>query len=186
MINIQVINPLTEKFIAFDGENVVRDSDQVEIGSLESVPTIPVSIVIMPLVTDSLVTFSMVESLEYNADVDFWFFPLELYKATLMGHIGKHVAKVSEIGSTVGMRPFKINEFGIYCDDLDNVIAQLPYHIEVGTGSKIVWYEKNHFEVSGHEVFEAPIYKNSTGTEPVEHPSEITHRGPLSVIIPIS
>ena len=181
MINIQSINPFTEKYIAFDGASIIRDSDQKEIGLELEESAIEVKIIVKTLKDWSF--FYMYGLLNYDIESDYWIFDISGYVETLKLFVGKCVATVIEdldADPVIGLRTFKINEFGIYFDDMENTIIQLPYELkDDGAGLYLVWYQKGYMSDPAHILYTADVYKNGTGIERATHPSEITHRGAL-------
>lgn len=191
MVHIQIINPLKEQYIAFDGADIIRNSDQLEIGSEGIETVISVDIKIKTLSYDST-SFTISGELIYDSATDFWFFDLETFSEMLKIYVGKCVALVIENKDPedegyVGMRQFKINEFGIYCDDIDQTLVQLPYQLEFngeGGVSRIAWYDsEENMGLTDHMLFWAKLFTGSIGSSTYAmSPSEITHRGSLNII----
>lgn len=188
MKNAQVINiggSYPDSVLAFDGSTVIKDTapnEQEPISTLiPAVTAIQVDIDLYDLMDGSHILVEDV-TMDYDSIVDYWTVSIADVEADLMDR-HKYVGVVSEHGSSVGMRKFKIEEFCVDNESLEEVWMSLPYQVEIGTESFIRWYEKDDSDFSGDPLFEAPAYQGGVGTDYATSPSSVTHRGAVTRIL---
>jgi len=180
MVHAQVINPYKDKVLAFDGYTVIKNTTQLELGREESISTILVDINFWDLMANSNVSVGSI-IMTYHTTVDFWTVDL----ADIIGlltDMHKYVGCVTESSPAPhSMRAFKILEFTIYYDDLENTLFSLPYEIVIGDGiAKFQWYEVGHMGDLNYVLYIADAYEGGVGTTYATHPSRVTHRGPIT------
>ncbi len=176
MKQAQVINLLEDNVIAFDGDSILKDSDQLPLGKAPHSETIvQVDIDFFNLITGAAVATVSNKAMDYQSASDHWTIDVADFSSALLDR-QKYVANVSENGAATGMRAFKIEEF-----TTDNeIIERYPFDVVAdGTAaSKITWYSDS---VGVTAVYFAQVYEGGTGTNYATHPSKITHRGPITV-----
>lgn len=180
MVHAQVINPYKDSVLAFDGYTVINDTTQQELGRELTVSEILVDINFWDLMDNSNVSVGPV-TMTYHETVDFWTVDIADVINSLTD-MHKYVGRVMESDPAPNnMRAFKILEFTIYYDDLENTLFALPYEIVIGEGTaKFQWYEVGHMGESDHILYIADAYEGGVGTTYATHPSRVTHRGPIT------
>jgi hypothetical protein len=176
MVNAQIINPFNDTVMIFDGYNVIRDSDQKEIGRELSIETVQIDINLWDLMTNSNSSVSNIV-MTYHSEVDHW--TVDLTDVGILIDKHKFVGKVSEyIPASAGMRDFKILEFTVYHDDLENTLFSLPYEIVISDGTaSFIWYEDGYIGDINHALYIASAFEGGVGEVYATHPSRVTHRG---------
>ena len=181
MVHAQVINPYKDSVMAFDGYTVINNTTQLELGREVSISEILVDINFWDLMNNSNVSVGPIK-MTYHETVDFWTVDV----ADVMGRLAdgladmhKYVGRVMEASPAPNsMRAFKILEFSIYHDDLENTLFSLPYEIVIGIGiAKFQWYDNL---IDKNVLYIADAYEGGVGTTYATHPSRVTHRGPIT------
>lgn len=175
MVHAQVINPYKDKVLAFDGYTVINDTTQLELGREISISEILVDINFWDLMDNSNVSVGPI-TMTYHETVDFWTVDVA---DVMLTDMHKYVGRVMESApASNNMRAFKILEFSIYHDDLENTLFSLPYEIVIGDGiAKFQWYDN----LSDKNVlYIADAFEGGEGTTYATHPSRVTHRGPIT------
>jgi len=174
----QVINFNSDTVMAFDGNNVIDDTDQLPIANDHSIYTITVSITMWDLVANVAVAPISV-TMYYQSDVDIWTIELWLFISKLIDK-HKYIALVSATDSS-NMRSFKINEFSIDNDSFEDTWMGLPYQVEVSGGEAwIRWYATiENFGNLENCKFQAKAFEGGIGITYATDPSRVTHRGPV-------
>jgi hypothetical protein len=175
----QVINLLDDSVMAFSADNVIDDTTQDEIDG-GTYPTISVDLNLYDLMTNAPVAISSI-TMTYRSLSDFWTIDIADVSSMLTDR-HKYVGTVSEDGATANMRNFKVLEFAVDNDGLEDTLMRLPYQIEIGGTSDFVWYNVGQLGVGGQERYTAPAYEGGTGTTYATDPSRVTHRG---AVVPI-
>jgi hypothetical protein len=179
MVSAQVVNLFNDKTMAFDGYTVIRDDDQLELGREVEVATIQVDVNLWDLIDGSNSSVEDI-TMTYQVETDFWTIDVsDVVNILVEKH--KYVGQVSEHENVVDMRNFKILEFSVYDDILENTLATLPYEIVPGGGStSFIWYEDGHIGEIGYALYIAPAYEGGIGTTYATDPSRVTHRGAIT------
>jgi hypothetical protein len=179
----QVINLLQDAVMAFDGDTVIDDTDQVPLGSGKSITLALVDVDVYDLMSNSHAGTAMGLTMTYRSSVDFWTIDIvDLYNAGILQDKRKYVARVSESsGGTVNMRDFKVDEFCVDNDSLEDVLMKLPYQVEIADGEAwIRWYDYTaNFGNPASIKYSAQAYEGGVGTTFATDPSRVTHRGPV-------
>jgi hypothetical protein len=180
MVNAQVINLFNDTLMAFDGYTVIRDADQLELGREVEESVIQVDVHLWDLIDGSSISVEDI-AMTYRVDVDFWTIDIADVSGILTEK-HKYVGKVSEHDDVVDMRDFKILEFTVYDDILENTIATLPYEIVISPGSSdFFWYDADaNIGDFGHAIYTAPAYEGGVGTTAATDASRVTHRGGIT------
>lgn len=176
MKNPQVINLIEDSVIAIDGDSVIDDTTQVNLGTPGYThPNIPVNIILYDITTGLSITTISNAAMVYNENADHWTISLstaggsaELEDVFVDRH--KYVARITEYGTSENMRAFKLSEFAVDSD----IIERTAFTIIIGSPSYIRWVN-----VKGS--YQAPVYEGGTGTTPATSIEKITHRGNISV-----
>ena len=174
----QVINLIDDSVLAFDGASVIRNSDQKEISEVPFV-LVQVDVNLWDLMTNANVSVSNIP-MTYHSIVDFWTIDVDDIVSILVDR-HKFVGQVTENGAVVGMRAFKIHEFAVDNDGLEDTLMRLPFEIQISGSSQFVWYNVGQVGVGGQERYKAPAYEGGTGTIVASDPSRVTHRGAVVV-----
>ena len=186
MRNPQVLNLQTgqDTRIAIDGYNVINDTTQV---LLSEVPwggdPIEVSIALLDLTSGVASNVFVDLYMTYDSGSDFWYIDLDQgtpnLKDTLVDR-KKYVARVYEQAVIqANMRDFKIHEFTVDNDSFEDTIMRLPFRIEIGTPSYMVWYATEWTT----PVYRAKLYQGEgSGIANAEDASRVTSRGAIEVI----
>jgi hypothetical protein len=181
MKNPQVINLNEDYVLAFDGDNVIDDTDQLPLGTSHSISSVQVDVVVydvMAEMTSSVINITMT----YQPKVDFWTISLSDISTILIDR-RKYIGLIAgNIADENNMRKFKIKEFCIDNDSFEATWMRLPYQVEIGTPSMIRWYAASDPTYSGSPLFEAHAYQGGTGNISATSAANVTHRGS---IIPI-
>lgn len=175
MKTAQVVNPFLDKYLAFNGDDVIDDTDQLPLGeSPHSKTSIQVDFNAYNITSGALVSATNIP-MTYQANTGFWLIDIAEIPDFSSVDRQKFVAKVSkDSGETIDMRTFKVHEFSIDTDGFEDALMRLGYQIEISEGEAWMrWYDG---EVAK---WEAPLYKNGTGTDPATELSNISHRGPI-------
>ena len=168
---------LADQYLVFDGDNVLRDSDQKRIG-IEGIETssIPVNIAFFD-VTSGAITNATDLEIAYDTNIDMWKIQIDDDIKAALTENHKFVGRVTEVvGSSVGMRPFKLNEFVVERPSLEETWMMLPYQVEIGSPSMIVWYKDIYWD---KPMYYAHVYEGGVGTTYASSPEKVTHRGPV-------
>ena len=185
MKNPQVINLNEDSVLAFDGDSIIDDTDQLPLALADPKGhglTDPISIEIYfyDLIAGELV-IPVDTTMVYNPHTDFWMVDVSTLTSYLEDRI-KYVGRVVEIGSTNNMRPFKIDEFCVDNDSFEATWMRLPYQVETNLEfgeAYIRWYADTAFTTL---LFQAQAYQGGTGTIYATTPANVTHRGPIVAV----
>jgi hypothetical protein len=177
MVQSQVINPSKDKVMIFDGFYVINNSTQLELGRELAVTEIQVDLNLWDLMTNSNLSVENI-TMTYRPTVDCWTINVDDVK-TILVDTHKFVGYVSEHSPIPNnMRSFKVLEFTIYYDDLENTLFSLPYEIVITGGSaNFQWYDNL---IDKNILYSAEAYEGGVNTTPATHPSRVTHRGPVT------
>lgn len=175
-----------DKYIVIDADNVIQDSDQSRIGPDENPTgvTIPV-IVSLFNITDGTSSATLTGEVDMVYDPDTEYFTIDISSGaplSLLEYGKKYVGMISEDGSTYDMRNFKLDEFVVSRDISEETLALLPYQIEIGSPSQIVWYRTVSGSTFTDALYSAPLYEGGEGTTYATSPERVTHRGAVSYI----
>lgn len=184
-LNIGLSGDVDDAVMAFDEESVIKDSTQEVITDASS--PISVDVVFYDLVEGGTSTQTAEEiNMTYVPLSGYWKIDIQDLIDKDINFIDRHkyVGKISEhSGGTVGMRPFKINEFTIDNDSFESTLMRLPYEIETYDGGlSMVW--KTEIS-SGDILYYARVYEGGNGTVRATSYDKITHRGPVIPVIPV-
>lgn len=176
MVQSQVINPSKDAVMIFDGYSVIKDDTQLELGRELAVSTIQVDLNFWDMMSNSNVSIEDI-AMTYRSTVDHWTINISDVVGALTD-MHKFVGRVSEHAPVSNnMRAFKILEFTIYYDDLENTLFTLPYEIVISGGTaNFQWYDNL---IDKNIIYIAAAYEGGVGTTPATHPSRVTHRGPV-------
>ena len=176
----QVVNPYLDKYLAFDGDSVIDDDDQLPLGKApHNKTTITIDFNAYNITTGSLVASSGLP-MDYQSDTEHWLLDLTFIPDFLNHDRHKFVAKISEnSGGIANMRTFKIGEFSIDLDGFEQALMRLPYQVEISGGEAWMrWYDGAAPGV-GNVKWEAPLYKDGIGTTWATELSNVSHRGAI-------
>ena len=179
----QVINLNEDTVMAFDGDNVIDDTDQLPIGTNHSGSYIQVDLIVFDIISGMS---DIVEDIRmtYQSGIDFWTINISDISSVLTDR-RKYVARINgNIADENNMRSFKIKEFCIDNDSFEAVSMRLPYQVEIGTPSMIRWYAASDTYFAGDPLFEAPAYQGGTGTVSATSAANVTHRGAIVPVVP--
>jgi len=174
----QVVNVNTDSVLAFDGENVINNTDQLPLYSGHSISSVAVDVALFDLITGSH-SDTVSTTMTYQSDVDMWTVDLTDFTTFIDRH--KYVGRVVATDAS-NMRVFKINEFSIDNDAFEDTWMNLPYQIEIGEGyAYIRWYDSEaNFGDLDYCKFQAFAYEGGSGVTPATDVSRITHRGAIA------
>lgn len=188
MKNPQVLNingTSLDSVLAFDGDNVIDDTDQETIGIDKGISTIYVNVYLYDLMPFSPIVSVENVTMTYSAEVDFWIISVNDIKSVLIDR-HKYVGLIIEYPTSdplINMRQFKIKEFCVDNDSFEDTWMHLPYQVEVGATTMIRWYGAEDF--SGDPLFEAPAYQGGTGLVYATSAANVTHRGAIVPYTPV-
>ena len=190
MRNPQILNLQTgqDSRIAIDGYNVINDTTQLLLSdSPWSAAPITVDMALLDLTSGVASTIIASLTMSYDTDSDFWYINLNQGTPNLSTTLvdrKKYVAKVYEhTGGLSNMRDFKIHEFTVDNDSLEDTIMRLPFRIEIGTPlgtpSYMVWYDTEWSTA----IYRAKLYQGEgASVANAEDASRVTSRGAIEVI----
>jgi hypothetical protein len=178
VINFSVLSESKDSVLAFDGDNVIDDTDQETLGIDKHLTFIVVNVDLFDLMSNSSLTTITGITMTYHSLVDFWTINIpDIYTEFNDRH--KYVGLVSQPDpKSDNMRSFKIKEFCTDNDSFEEVWMRLPYQVEIGGGTAYIrWYPYTDLEFLSSPVFEAPAYQGGTGIVYATSPANVTHRG---------
>jgi len=178
----QVINLNTDTQLAFNSDDVIRDDDQTRLYEDNSVTSVTVDVVLHNITDDTVAQVSSITMSTMGASGWWGINVADVIGAPLTDR-HKYVGIVSQntaLPAEPNMRSFKIYEFAIENETFEDVIARLPFQIEIAADSYIRWYDNvTDMESSTSPLFEAEAYEGGVGTTWATEPSRVTHRGPI-------
>jgi len=176
ILNINTDDTTRDRRIVIDSVNVIRDDDQTPMHEIP-VFSIPVDINVLELTSMDASGNEEDITMTYNSDLDVWILDIDDFK-DLFTDRNKYIAKISENISVTNydMRDFKLQEFAVDNDSFENVIARLPYEVDIAAG-KMYWYETT--PGVDPPLYMASIYQDGVDTTPATDPARVTHRGPI-------
>ena len=179
MMSEQVINLLRDSVIAIDGEDVITDDTQLNIGKNSIGTSISATIDLWDLISNSHVGPFTGITMTYQADVDHWTIDVADLIDGINGLLDrrKYVAYVSSSDYT--MRSFKITEFCVDDDSFEATLMRLPYQVEIDGGEAwLRWYPTEaDFGTPANALYKSPAYEGGVGTTYATDPARVTHRG---------
>lgn len=185
MKNAQVVSlalPNNDSVLAFDGDNVIDNTDQLTIAVQKGYTgDITVDVTFLDLMSVSEATATGC-TMSYQSGTDYWTIPLANIATQGVTLLDKHkyTAIVKENGVTHNMRQFKLEEFCVDNDSFEDTWMHLPYQVEISGGEAwLRWYAYNDSNFSGSPLFEAPAYQGGTGTTFATSAANVTHRGAI-------
>ena len=178
----QVINLNEDTVMAFDGDNIIDNTDQLTLGIDKSISSVQVDVFFYDIMAGMISSVENI-TMTYQASVDFWTINISDISGDLNDR-RKYIARINETsGGTNNMRQFKIKEFCIDNDSFEATWMRLPYQVEIGTPSMIRWYAADDTYFAGDPLFEAPAYQGSVGTISATSPANVTHRGAIVHVV---
>ena len=133
----------TDSVIAFLGDNVIDDTDQLPLGEAPhgAITSITVAVQFFDLMTGLSPSTVLGISMTYRVGVKCWTINVaDIASALIDRH--KYVGLITEMGSVANMRTFHINEFAVDNDSFEASWMRMGYQIEIGGGEAwMVWYE---------------------------------------------
>lgn len=186
MRNPQVINLQTgqDTRIAIDGYNVINDTtEELLSGTTWSGAPVTVDIALMDLTSGAATAVFDSLTMTYDTASDFWYINLDQgtpnLKDTLVDR-KKYVGKINEhSGGSADMRDIKIHEFTVDNDVSENTLSRLPFRIEIGSPSYIVWYSSEWATA----MYRAKLYMGEgASVVNADDASRITSRGALEIL----
>jgi len=160
---------------------VIDDTDQLRMGIDHSITSIVVDVNFMDLISGSMVGPVSGITMTYQSLVDMWTINVSDVASVLMDK-RTYVAMVSATTyPSPNLRPFKINEFAVDNDRMEDTWVNLPYQVEISSPkSYIKWYDATaNFSAPDHCEFYAEAYQGGVGTVAATDTALVTHRGPV-------
>jgi hypothetical protein len=179
----QVINLNEDTVIAIDSASVIDDIDQIPLNqSPHSISSIAVTVYLWNLMANIEVG-PVSATMNYQGNVDIWTILLSELTAdpTTLLDRNKYVAMIICADSS-NMRDFKLNEFCIDNDSFEDTWMRLPYQVECGATSYIVWYDSID-PTPGTAKYRAKAYEGGKDLVYATDPSRVTHRGPVEPVV---
>jgi len=182
---ISISGDNADAVMAVWGEDVIDDNpDDSQAPMGDTVSLINIDINLYDLTSNAGIALAGI-AMTYDSDSKFWLIPCA--SGTTLGDAltdrHKYVARVSDSsGSGAGcMREFSLEEFAVDNDSFEEMLARLPYQVEIDTPqSYIVWYDSDsNIGIAGNEMYKAPIYEGGVGTTSATDASRVTHRGAI-------
>ena len=184
MVMPQVINLNRDKVVGFNGDDILDDTTQLPLGKAPySLATIQTQWWFWDLMNNSLLGSIPYVNLTYRTDVDGWFALISEINVAALTDRTKYFVKV-DCSDGSNMRSFKILEFAVENDSLEDTLMRLPYEIRCTPGNcYILWYDHiANFGNPDHVMFRAVGFQNGSSDLVATDPSKITHRGPIEAV----
>ena len=176
IISVEGENP--DLYLAIWGGYVIDNTTQVPI------TTSPITIQIdLFNVTDGSTAQVTGGIMTYDTGSKFWSIPLATGGVSpnrLMDKLvdrNKYVGRISEPLATRNMREFVLEEFARDDGSFEETLMRLPFQVEIGPPSWIVWYDS--IDPVGTAKFKAKAYENGSGVTYATEAARVTHRGPI-------
>lgn len=175
----QVINVNEDAVIVIDGLDVIDDTTQALMSDSET--SIDVDLYLWDLMSNSGDSIIDTITMTYESDPDVWKIAVaDITGAVTITDRHKYIIRVTTSSAeTANMRDFKISEFAVDNDSFEATLMRLPYQVEIGSPSKIIWYEDTSWATP---LYEAEAYQDGTGTTDATDVSRVTHRGPITPV----
>ena len=176
IVSIAGENP--DAALMISGYVVIDDTTQVPIG----VPTvvhadITAAIALYDVTAGAAIASIAAAAMEYNEASDFWNINLSSGTPALNVTLIDRHKYVARITGDTNMRGFQLEEFAVDNGSFEETLMRLPFQVEIGTPSWMVWYDSLGPATSPR--FKAQVYEGGTGVVDATEASKVTHRGPI-------
>jgi len=181
MKNPQVISfegPSADTVIAIWGGSVVDPVIKMPVTALPTV-TVYVSLHDTSIGATGTVTTIAGVIMTYNATSKFWTIPISSIAGSLTDR-HKYVARIYESPAT-NIQDVYLDEFAVDNNSFEETLMRLPFQVEIGSPSYIVWYDVID-PAPGTAKYRAKAYEGATGLVSATDASKVTHRGPIEAI----